>query len=147
MKKIILSAFAISALTLVSCNTDFERDVNNMTVSTGKADFSKFVSVGNSLTSGFRDGALYLDGQNESFPSMLAKQMGLAGGTQTFTQPLMPNNVGGFKDLFAASGNTEFYGKLTLSPTLSPTPSAPGANLDVIGGTGKYFNNMGNIAF
>ena len=143
MKKIILSAFAISALTLVSCNTDFERDVNNMTVSTGKADFSKFVSVGNSLTSGFRDGALYLDGQNESFPSMLAKQMGLAGGTQTFTQPLMPNNVGGFKDLFAASGNTEFYGKLTLSPTLSPTPSAPGANLDVIGGTGKYFNNMG----
>ncbi len=60
MKKIILSAFAISALTLVSCNTDFERDVNNMTVSTGKADFSKFVSVGNSLTSGFRDGALYL---------------------------------------------------------------------------------------
>jgi lysophospholipase L1-like esterase len=143
MKKIILSAFAISALSLVSCNTDFERDVNNMSVSTGKADFSKFVSIGNSLTSGFRDGALYLDGQNESFPSMIAKQMGLAGGTQTFTQPLMPNNVGGFKDLFAASGNTEFYGKLTLSPTLSPTPSAPGANLDVIGGTGKYFNNMG----
>lgn len=143
MKKIILSAFAISALTLVSCNTDFERDVNNMTVSTGKADFSKFVSVGNSLTSGFRDGALYLDGQNESFPSMLAQQMALAGGTQTFTQPLMPNNVGGFTDLFAASGNTEFYGKLTLSQTLSPTPSAPGANLDVIGGAGKYFNNMG----
>ena len=40
-EKIILSAFAISALTLVSCNTDFERDVNNMTVSTGKADFSQ----------------------------------------------------------------------------------------------------------
>lgn len=143
MKKIILSAFAISALTLVSCNTDFERDINNMTVSTGNADFKTFVSIGNSLTSGYRDGALYLDGQNESFPSMLAKQMGLAGGTQTFTQPLMPNNVGGFTDLFAASGNTEFYGKLTLSPTLSPTPSAPGANLDVIGGAGKYFNNMG----
>ena len=53
----------------------------------------------------------------------------------------MPNNVGGFKDLFAASGNTEFYGK-TNTQTFSPTPSAPGANLDVIGGTGKYFNNM-----
>ena len=143
MKKIILSAFAISALTLVSCNTDFERDVNNVTVSAGNADFSKFVSIGNSLTSGYRDGALYLDGQKESFPSMIAKQMALAGGTQTFTQPLMPNNVGGFTDLFAASGNKEFYGKLTLSATLSPTPSAPGANLDVIGGTGKYFNNMG----
>ena len=74
---------------------------------------------------------------------MLAKQMGLAGGTQTFTQPLMPNNVGGFFFLFAASGNTEFYGKLTLSQLFHLTPSAPGANLDVIGGTGKYFNNMG----
>ncbi|MEZ7928017.1 SGNH/GDSL hydrolase family protein, partial [Cloacibacterium sp.] len=130
-------------LTLVSCNTDFERDVNNMTVSTGNADFKTFVSIGNSLTSGYRDGALYLDGQKESFPSMLAKQMALAGGTQTFTQPLMPNNMGGFTDLFALSGNTDFYGKLTLNPTLSPTPSAPGANLDVIGGAGKYFNNMG----
>ena len=49
-----------------------------MTVSTGKADFSKFVSVGNSLTSGFRDGALYLDGQNESFPSMIAKTNGIS---------------------------------------------------------------------
>ena len=75
MKKIILSAFAISALTLVSCNTDFERDVNNMTVSTGNADFKTFVSIGNSLTSGYRDGALYLDGQNESFPSMIGKKL------------------------------------------------------------------------
>ena len=108
MKKIILSAFAISALTLVSCNTDFERDVNNVTVSAGNADFSQFVSIGNSLTSGYRDGALYLDGQKESLPSMIAKQMALEGGTQTFTQPLMPNNVGGFTDLFAASGNEEF---------------------------------------
>lgn len=143
MKKIILSTIAISALTLISCNTDFERDVNSITVSSGTADFAKFVSIGNSLTSGYRDGALYLDGQNESFPSMIAKQMSLAGGSQTFTQPLMPNNVGGFTNLFAASGGTDFYGKLTLSPTLTPTPSAPGANLDVIGGAGKYFNNMG----
>ena len=150
MKKIILSAFAISALSLVSCNTDFERDVNNMTVSTGKADFSKFVSVGNSLTSGFRDGALYLDGQNESFPSMLAKQMALAGGTQTFTQPLMPNNVGGFTNI------TGFGGKYTLQlvdvkdasgsvvgKKLAPVQSTAAATLDIIGGTGKYFNNMG----
>lgn len=143
MKKIILSTFAISALTLISCNTDFERDVNDITVSKGTADFTTFVSIGNSLTSGYRDGALYLDGQNESFPSMIAKQMVLAGGNPNFTQPLMPNNIGGFTNLFTASGGTDFYGKLTLSPTLTPTPSAPGANLDVIGGTGKYFNNMG----
>lgn len=144
MKKTILSSLALAAITLlVSCNTDFDRDVNNMTVSAGTADFKTFVSIGNSLTSGYRDGALYLDGQNESFPSMIAKQMALAGGSQTFTQPLMPNNVGGFTSLFTASGGKDFYGKLVLSTTLSPTPSAPAADLDIIGGAGKYFNNMG----
>lgn len=143
MKKIILSSFAVSALLFtVSCNTDFETDVKDIKVTNGTANFTKFVSLGNSLTSGYRDGALYLDGQNESYPSMLAKQMSLAGGG-AFTQPLMPNNVGGFTSLFAASGNKDFYGKLTLSATLSPTPSAPAADLDIIGGAGKYFNNMG----
>jgi lysophospholipase L1-like esterase len=143
MKKIILSSVAVSALLFaVSCKTEFDTDVKDIKVTSGTADFTKFVSLGNSLTSGYRDGALYLDGQKESYPSMLAKQMTLAGGGN-FSQPLMPNNVGGFTSLFAASGNKDFYGKLTLSPALSPTPSAPAADLDIIGGAGKYFNNMG----
>lgn len=95
MKRIIISSLAFSALLLTSCNSDFEQDVNNMTVSNGKADFSKFVTLGNSLTSGYRDGALYLDGQNESYPSMIAKSMARAGGSQTFNQPLMEDNNGG----------------------------------------------------
>ena len=147
MKKILISAIAVSAMLFtVSCKTDFETDVSSMQVSSGEADFSKFVSVGNSLTSGFRDGALYIDGQNQSFPALIAKQMQLAGGGE-FKQPMMPNNVGGFSSLFAASGNKEFYGKLVLKleadGSLSPKPSAPGGDLDIIGGTGKMFNNMG----
>lgn len=143
MKKIISSAFALSLLFVAfSCTPEFERDVKDVTVTSGNANFAKFVSLGNSLTSGYRDGALYVDGQNESYPSMIAQQMRLAGGG-LFIQPLMPNNVGGFTNLFTASGGTDFYGKLTLSATLSPTPSAPGANLDALGGAGKYFNNMG----
>lgn len=147
MKKIIFSTLGLATLLLVSsCKTDFDRDVLNVSVSNGSANFTKYISIGNSLTSGYRDGALYLDGQNESYPSMLAKQMALAGGSQTFTQPLMPNNVGGFADLFNASENKEFYGKFTLkvvNGSFSPVASAPAANLDIIGGTGKYFNNMG----
>ena len=146
MKKILISTIAVSALLFtVSCETDFDTDVNNVVVTSGEADFSKFVSIGNSLTSGYRDGALYLDGQMESFPSMMAQQMMRAGGGN-FTQPLMPNNVGGFTNLFTASGGKDFYGKLTLkvvNGALSPTPSAPGADLDMIGGAGKMFNNMG----
>lgn len=146
MKKILISTIAVSALFFtISCETDFDTDVSSIQVTPGEANFTKFISVGNSLTSGFRDGALYSDGQLQSFPSMIAQQMKLAGGGE-FTQPMMPNNVGGFTSLFAASGGTEFYGKLTLKVVdgaLSPTPSAPAADLDIVGGSGKMFNNMG----
>ena len=146
MKKILISSLAVAGLLFtVSCNTEFDTDVKDVKVTNGTADFTKYVALGNSLTSGYRDGALYLDGQNESYPSMIAQQMKLAGGGE-FSQPLMPNNVGGFTNLFTASGGKDFYGKLTLQVVggaLSPTPSAPAANLDVIGGAGKYFNNMG----
>ena len=146
MKKILISTIAVSALLFtVSCKTDFDTDVSSIQVTSGEANFAKFVSVGNSLTSGYRDGALYSDGQMESFPAMMAQQMALAGGG-AFVQPMMPNNVGGFTSLFAASGGKDFYGKLTLKVVdgaLSPTPSAPAADLDIIGGAGKMFNNMG----
>ena len=146
MKRILISTIAVSALLFnVSCDTNFDQDVNDVVVSKGDADFTKYVALGNSLTSGYRDNALYIDGQNESFPNMIAQQMKLAGGG-AFVQPMMPNNVGGFTSLFAASGGTEFYGKLTLkviNGALTPTPSAPAADIDIIGGAGKMFNNMG----
>ncbi|WP_374461279.1 G-D-S-L family lipolytic protein [Chryseobacterium taeanense] len=137
MKKILISTFAISALLLnVSCDTEFDTDVNDVVVTSGEANFSKYVSLGNSLTSGYRDGALYIDGQNESYPSMIAMQMKLAGGGD-FKQPLMPNNVGGFSNL------TGFPGKLVLSVvngSLTPVASAPAAALDNISSGGPYQN-------
>lgn len=145
MKKIIISAFTLALFGVtISCDTDFDTDVSDVVVTSGEADFSKYVSIGNSLTSGFRDGTLYLDGQNESFPSMIAGQMQLAGGG-AFKQPLMPNNTGGFTDLFTASGGKDFYGKLTLqvvNGSLSPVASAPGANLDNVT-TGGPYQNLG----
>lgn len=148
MKKIFISAFAASMLLFTySCNTDFDNDVTSIAVSKGDADFTKYVALGNSLTSGYRDNALYLDGQNESYPSMIAAQMKLAGGGE-FTQPLMPNNVGGFTDI------PGFLGKYTLKlvdvkdgnngtvlgQELSPVPSPAAAALDKLSGT---YNNMG----
>ena len=40
----------------------------------GKADFTRYVAVGNSLTAGYSDGALYRSGQQNSYPAMLAEQ-------------------------------------------------------------------------
>lgn len=134
MKKIIISSLAL--LSIVSCKTDFETDVKDIAVTSGEADFTTYVALGNSLTSGYRDGALYLDGQNESYPSMIAEQMKKAGGGE-FTQPLMPNNIGGFKNIAG------FNGKLTLQVvggSLLPVASPAVAELDKL--TGSY-NNMG----
>lgn len=117
MKRILISTIAVSALLFnVSCDTNFDQDVNDVVVSKGDADFTKYVALGNSLTSGYRDNALYIDGQNESFPNMIAKQMQLAGGGE-FKQPMMSDNLGGIPAL--GVGN-----KLVLA--VNPTTGALG---------------------
>lgn len=74
----------------------------------GSADFSRYIAVGNSLTSGFADGGLYREGQLNSFPAIVAQQMQMVGGG-TFTQPLFTeaqaNGSGYLKiDRFNADG-------------------------------------------
>ena len=137
MKKIIISSLAVvSLLSVTSCKTDFETDMSKIQVTSGEADFSKYVALGNSLTSGYRDGALYADGQRESYPAMIAEQMQKAGGG-TFTQPLVPDNIGGFSNILG------FKGKLTLqvvNGALTPVYSTAVSALDRLTGT---YNNMG----
>ena len=126
----------LAVLSVTSCKTDFETDVADIAVTSGEADFSKYVALGNSLTSGYRDGTVYLDGQLESYPAMIAEQMQKAGGG-TFTQPLVPDNIGGFSNI------PGFKGKLTLqvvNGTLTPVYSTAVSTLDRLTGT---YNNMG----
>ena len=52
----------------------------------GSLDLSKYVSVGNSLTAGIADGALFPAGQANSYPSILATQFAFAGGGE-FNNP------------------------------------------------------------
>lgn len=95
MKKIIISSLAIASfLSISSCNTDFDTDVADIATTSGEADFTTYVALGNSLTSGYRDGALYTDGQLESYPAIIASQMQKAGGGE-FVQPLVSDNNGG----------------------------------------------------
>ena len=126
----------LAVLSVTSCKTDFETDVADIAVTSGEADFSKYVALGNSLTSGYRDGTVYLDGQLESYPAMIAEQMQKAGGG-TFTQPLVPDNIGGFANI------PGFKGKLTLqvvNGSLTPVYSTAVSALDRLTGT---YNNMG----
>ncbi|MDO5509679.1 MAG: SGNH/GDSL hydrolase family protein [Weeksellaceae bacterium] len=98
MKLFYKSIFLAALVFAVGCNDEFDNDVNNVTVQSGDANFSKYVALGNSLTAGYADNALYSSGQINSYPNILATQMARAGGG-AFVQPLMPNDVGGFTDL------------------------------------------------
>ncbi|MGV7106810.1 G-D-S-L family lipolytic protein [Flavobacterium sp. U410] len=88
--------FTVLAAIFASCEPEFENDVDaNYTA--GEADFTTYVAVGNSLTSGYMDGTVYRSGQENSFPNMLAQQFALVGGGG-FTQPYYGddvNNLGG----------------------------------------------------
>lgn len=128
--------FASSLVIMASCDPDFEDPIEDIVVTSGDADFSRYVALGNSLTSGYTDNALFKSGQENSFPKMLADQMALAGGG-AFVQPLMPDDIGGFSNLGVAGRMTLqlVNGSLTPVPTPAQSPLTPA--------TGGPFNNMG----
>ncbi len=122
MKKILISGFAAAlVLSTTACKTDFDTDVSEIPVTSGTADFTRYVALGNSLTSGYRDGALYVDGQNESFPNMIAGQMRLAGGAAVFKQPMMADNWGGIPAVNFGDKYQLVVKNGALTPEQSPT--------------------------
>ncbi|MGB7785370.1 MAG: G-D-S-L family lipolytic protein [Salinimicrobium sp.] len=84
------------AVGMTSCEPEFENPVDEAGAYTnGEADFSNYVALGNSLTAGYADNALYISGQQNSYPNILAQQFAKVQETQEFDQPLMADNAGG----------------------------------------------------
>lgn len=74
--------FASVAL-LASCKPEIE----SFKPSAGEqANFSKYIAIGNSLTAGFADGGLYLEGQQVAFPNLIATQLQQVGN-KSFNSP------------------------------------------------------------
>lgn len=95
----------------------------------GTLDLSHYVSIGNSLTAGFADGALYTDAQNQSFPALLADRFSIAGGGD-FNQPDI-NSENGFNSAFSDVGSGIILGRTVLDlsdqapvPTTGELPTA-----------------------
>jgi len=85
---LILLAFSLS-----SClKTEFDEYTN----SSGSANFSTFISVGDSYTQGLQDGGLHNEHgqQDNSYPAIIAKQMGT-----TFIQPTVSGTGSGYMHL------------------------------------------------
>jgi len=142
MKKyqsILLAAFAFS---FVACEPEFENEVNNESYSKGEADFTTYVAIGNSLTSGYMDGTMYRSGQQYSFPNLLSKQFAIVGGG-AFTQPSYDddtNDLGGLLMMGNKVGDTRMIINMkTGGPeNLKGMPTIEVSKLQA-----KAYNNMG----
>jgi lysophospholipase L1-like esterase len=143
MKKILLSSIAISGLlALQSCKNEFDEDLKPAAYTAGQANFSKYVALGNSLTAGYRDGALFSSGQKESYASILAEQMKNMGGGN-FEIPFASDDMGGLiaDDNKTIIRYTRYIFNNELKPRIDSTikPTTTLANIYKAGG----YQNMG----
>jgi len=131
------------SLTFVACNSDDEIVVSNSSdgapLTSGTANFSKYVALGDSFAAGYSDGALFIEGQKGSYPNILAQQFALVGGGE-FTNPFMADNIGGF-----SSGGTQIpqFGPRLYFNGSSPVPVSGTSGTSITDRLSGSFNNMG----
>jgi lysophospholipase L1-like esterase len=139
-----LIGLSVLVLLTSACDPEFANEVGDSSnYSNGSADFSTYVAIGDSLTAGYADSALYRDGQIDSFPAILAQQFAEVGGG-AFSQPLMPTGATG--SLTLAGNPLPVADRFVLVPTATgPSPGTidPVVSTEIgVPPTGT-FNNMG----
>ncbi|PIQ48414.1 MAG: hypothetical protein COW03_10335 [Cytophagales bacterium CG12_big_fil_rev_8_21_14_0_65_40_12] len=148
--KIYFLAFLASAIMFTSCDEDDvlidQRKADNplpdtsVTGDPGTANLSKYVSIGNSLTAGFMDGALYTNGQANSFPNMLAAQFQVSGvGGGAFNQPDI-NSANGYSGM---GPNNTILGRLVLDLSIPGPVPTQGELPTAYTGNKAALNNFG----
>ena len=125
------------SLTFAACTND-DAVPGDVPVSAGTADFSKYVSLGNSLTAGYSDGALFKRGQEGAYTNLLAQQFAQVGGGEFKIPFCGDDNLGGL-----LLGGTPIQGTRLFFNGAAPV-NVPGTPVTEITNllTGP-FNNMG----
>lgn len=157
MNKRYFTYAAIMVLGLAACSSEDElikeRLAENPAPDTvilqgdpGAVNFSKYVAIGNSITAGFMDGALYNSGQTNSFAAILGEHFqmqGLDGGA--FHQPDInaPNGFNTSLNSFSNPGVAP-YGHYVLDLfARKPIPVMPGDPFTPYEGDRSLLNNFG----
>ncbi len=123
----------------------------------GSADFTRYVSIGNSITAGYQSGALFQSGQIYAYGNLIAQQT----GSPTFEEPLISDpGIGGRMKVasispFAISVDPSSGTPLNLSyPAPYNNLGVPGATVyDVLNATSSktcasyLFGGSANIFF
>ncbi len=140
-----MKIFSLLFLTIIvfSCTkTQFD----DYETSSGEADFSNYVAVGNSLTQGYQDGGVHneREQQDNSYPSIIAGQMKLATPSLNFIQPTITGSGAGYMHLEYIGGEIEVI--KAFDPNLTTNhPTAIGSDPSWInwGDTTIKYNNLG----
>jgi lysophospholipase L1-like esterase len=133
---------ALVSLTFVACNNSDDVVVNanssdGLPLTSGSANLSKYVALGDSFAAGYSDGALFIEGQKGAYPNIIAQQFALAGGGD-FTTPLMADNVGGL-----LLGGFQVAGPRLYFNGSAPVPVAGPPTTEITNHLTGSFNNMG----
>lgn len=136
------------SLTFLACSEDDEiityDSTDGLPLTSGTADFSKYVALGDSFAAGFSDNALFIEGQKGAYPNILAQRFALVGGGE-FTTPFMSDNIGGF-----SSGGTQipqfgvrYYLNISNLASPNPMPVSGISGTEITTHLSGSFNNMG----
>jgi lysophospholipase L1-like esterase len=126
---------ALALLGLAGC----QADIDTPDASPGSANFGRYLAVGNSLTAGFGDNGLYLEGQQNSYPSMLAQQFAQAGGG-AFYQPLFASNQADGSGYLRLAGFTA-----AGAPITATVPANAGRTTATAAPYTKYLGQVDNL--
>jgi len=131
MKKLIYLLGLITAVAFMTSCED-RSDLSEPSASvTGTADFSRFVTIGNSLTAGYQNGSLYQTAQEFTIGNMITNQ--LLDEDLSFAQPLYSDpGTGNRMELQSLVGPVIVYNTETGEPLNLDYP-APYNNMGVPG--------------
>lgn len=121
-----VAAVAALAFLVASCG-DFKKSSVVNPPSNSPLDFTTYVALGNSLTAGYQNGALYKSAQLYSYPNLIAQQT----GSQNFQQPLISDpGIGGRLKIVSLVG-----------PVIGSDPVQGGSPLNL--SLNRPYNNLG----
>ncbi|NRT16284.1 lysophospholipase L1-like esterase [Flavobacterium sp. 28A] len=90
-----LKLLLLVSLTVVACSSDDNVAAEaNVPATSGSANFTKYVALGDSFAAGYSDGSVFIKGQQGAYTNLLAGQFVEAGGGE-FKTPLASDNIGG----------------------------------------------------
>jgi hypothetical protein len=136
-----LTVSFIIALAVIGCKPKFDMPDPDG----GNINVSNYVAVGSSMTSGYSNGALYYDAQQNSYANILAEQFKLIGGGDFKIPNVSQSSIGiGYNNDNAPSflGNrTDCQGAVSLGPVKLASQGDLSVYTNIYASQGP-FNNM-----